>query len=881
MNRNEQDRPGSPSTGLPRLDRLVQLARAALFWEQLWRAILPPLLIIGFFVAVSFAGLWLEVGALWRMIGVGFFAFAFVVSLVPVFRLGPPSRQEALTRIDRESGVAHRPASTLDDALANPSEDPATQALWRLHRARMARSVEALRAGLPSPRMVDFDRYALRAFVLIALIASAFVAGPEKYARVASAFDWRGVGVADGAGYRVDAWIDPPPYTGKAPVLLKLGAGDSEHPEKVTVPVGSTVIVRSSGGDLGLDITGALQSPKPKESKEPTKTDAAAKPPAPKQEAATDPNEHRLILRGDARLGIKHSGSLLGLFDLIVIPDKPPRIELTDAPRPNLRGSLTLSYKIEDDYGVVSAAAEFSDPKVEGGKGHLRSLVPPPRVGLALPPGPGGLGETEMTLDLSEHPWAGARVKLVLTTTDEAGNEGKSDPIFITLPEKHFVKPLARALAEQRRNLILYPDDKDLVGLALQALMVAPDVFGTSSGVYLGLDVATHMVADAKSDQDIVAAAEFIWQMALQIENGDLSDAERDLRAAEQALREALQRGASDEEIRKLTENLRAAMDKFLSEFAKQQSRQRNAQQMPTSPNGAKSISRKDLQAMLDRMQEMARAGDRASAQQMLEQLQNTLDNLEMAQRQQGDEAGQEMSRALSDLDKLMREQQSLRDKTHQQGQGQQGQQPGDEQGDQMGQGQQGQDQMGQGQQGQGQQGQGQQGQQGQGQQGQGANEALRQQQQALRQRLEELQKRLRQRGQGGEGLDEARRAMQEAERGLSQGGQNGNNAAVDAQGRALQAMRKGADQLAQQMQGQGEGQGEGTPQSQQQGGTDPLGRPMGGDSAFNPNSRYDPMGLPAAQRAQRVLEELRRRLSDPSRAREEMDYLERLLHGY
>ena len=667
-------------------------------------------------------------------------------------------------------------------------------------------------------------------------------------------------------------------YTGKAPVLLKLAGGNADHPEKIVVPIGSTVIVRSSGGDLGLDMSGGLQNAAAKDAGKPKSADA--KP--------ADDHERRLVLRGDARLGIKHSGAPLGIFDLVVIPDKPPRIELTDAPRPNLRGSLTLSYKIEDDYGVVGASADFSDPQVEGAKGHLRSLVPPPRVALALPPGPGGLGETEMTLDLSDHPWAGTRVKMVLTTTDEAGNEGKSDPIIITLPEKRFVKPIARALAEQRRNLILYPDDKELVELALQAMMIAPEVFSTKTGVYLGLDVATHMLVDAKSDADLVATADFLWEMALQIENGDLSDAERDLRAAEQKLREALQRGASNEEIRRLTEDLRAAMDKFLNEFARQQQRDRNAQrQTPQGQNGVKSISRKDLQAMLDRMQEMARAGDRASAQQMLEQLQNTLDNLEMAQRQQGNPAGQEMSRALSDLDKMMREQQSLRDKTHQQsqarrGQGQpgQGEQDQDEQADQ-GQGEQGQGQQGQGQQGQGQdQGQGDMGQMGQQGAGGQGNEALRQQQQALRNRLEQLQKRLRQNGQDGQGLDDARRAMEEAEKGLSQGG-NGNDAAVDAQGRALEAMRKGAEKLAQQMQGQGEGQGEGSAQSQQEGGTDPLGRPMGGNSAFNPNSRYDPMGLPAAQRAQSVLEELRRRLSDPSRAREEMDYLERLLRGY
>ncbi len=78
----------------------------------------------------------------------------------------------------------------------------------------------------------------------------------------------------------------------------------------------------------------------------------------------------------------------------------------------------------------------------------------------------------------------------------------------------------------------------------------------------------------AQSDADLVGVADFLWAMALQIENGSLSDAERDLRAAEQQLREALQRNAPPEEIRKLTEALRAAMNKFLREFAARQAQQ-------------------------------------------------------------------------------------------------------------------------------------------------------------------------------------------------------------------------------------------------------------------------------------------------------------------
>ena len=172
--------------------------------------------------------------------------------------------------------------------------------------------------------------------------------------------------------------------------------------------------------------------------------------------------------------------------------------------------------------------------------------------------------------------------------------------------------------------------------------------------------------------------------------------------------------------------------------------------------------------------------------------------------------------------------------------------------------------------------------------------EALQQQQQALRQRLEALQKKLRDLGAKGEpGLDEAQQAMKDAEGALSQG-PPGNRRAVDAQGRALQGLQKGANGLAQQMaegQGQGQGQQEGEGEGQQGGtgqdgqgmangsDTDPLGRRRDGRGTLE--TRGAEIGESVAARAQRVLEELRRRLGDPTRPQQEQDYLERLLKHY
>src|SRR6202008_3151502 len=115
---------------------------------------------------------------------------------------------------------------------------------------------------------------------------------------------------------------------------------------------------------------------------------------------------------------------------------------------------------------------------------------------------------------------------------------------------------IARALVEQRRNLVLFPDQAGRVLAALDALMIAPEAFDTNPNIYLGLRVGTDMLKVARHDDDLRAIADYLWAMAVSIENGDLGDAERDLRAAERDLREALQRNAPEEEIRKLTENL-------------------------------------------------------------------------------------------------------------------------------------------------------------------------------------------------------------------------------------------------------------------------------------------------------------------------------------
>ena len=108
---------------------------------------------------------------------------------------------------------------------------------------------------------------------------------------------------------------------------------------------------------------------------------------------------------------------------------------------------------------------------------------------------------------------------------------------------------------------------------------------------------------------------------------------------------------------------------------------------------------------------------------------------------------------------------------------------------------------------------------------------------------------------------------------------------AVESQGRALEALRKGAQGMAQSMQQQmGQGQGPGQPgrtgQARANGDTDPLGRPLRGRD-YGDDTTVKVPGEIDVQRARRILEELRKRFGESFRPQLELDYIERLLKDF
>ncbi|HEX9169730.1 MAG TPA: TIGR02302 family protein, partial [Roseiarcus sp.] len=807
-----------------RLGALATLAQRVLMVERTWPPVVFALAVVILFLAASWLGVWQFAPRSFRIAGVVLFAVAGGIALAPLARMRRPAPRDILTRLDRDAGASHRPASSLADSLANDDGDPGTQAMWAAHRARLERAVDAIRVAPPSPRMAERDPYAIRFGVALLAFAAAVAAGPETYGRLAAAFDWRSdEAIAAGAASRIDAWIDPPPYAGRPAVVIDF---KTAAPQTLNIPEDSILVVHGDPSLVETRIEGAI-SPSDQKDETPEKTRT----------------EKRWTIHGGGKATILRNGAPAAVAVLAVTPADAPTIVSTEEPRGNISGSLTLAYHVDDRFGLAGARADFARPQ-DGAGPAPRTLAPPPQAALQLPPTANGAGDAKTTVDLSEHPWAGAKVTMRLSAVSISGKTGQSGPIELTLPQRIFHNPLARALVEQRRNLILDPDNAPKrVETALTGLAIAPELFDTPAKIYLGLKQANVSLHDAKSDADLLDVAAMLWAMAQQIEDGDASQSERDLRAAEQALREALQRGASDQEIRKLMEQLREAARRFMSEMA------RNSQ--PDSNAQDQDLQAQDLDKLLDQMEDTARNGSREDAQVMLDQMQEMFENMRSAREGEESPGEREMRKQIGELEMLLHDQQALRDDTFRSDQRDHGRKRPKPRGAP------GQDDQ-----------QAQPNEDGSNAPDEGDNDAdsakpgqdqadqdglpLDERQGALRDRLAELQRKLKSLGMKGEkGFDDAQGDMKEAEGDLSgdqpgkdgqnvkgKGGKTGKGAAVDAQGRALEALREGAQGLEKQMQGQGQGQGRngrgnyvarrGRPG--QPPGDDPLGRGAEGD---------------------------------------------------
>ncbi|PYE84671.1 uncharacterized protein (TIGR02302 family) [Pseudoroseicyclus aestuarii] len=768
-----------------------------------------------------------------------------------LWRFRWPSRAEALERLD--AAMPGRPIAALADSQAVGRGDAGSEGLWRAHLERMTQRTRAARAVPGNLRLNSRDPFGLRYIALLFVVTALLFGSVWRVGSVATMTPGGGAQLAQGPVW--EGWIEPPAYTGLPSLYLA-----DIPPGPLEVPQGSAVTLRLYGEVGALTVAETVSG----------RTEDIE----PASAAAQD-----FAVTQAGTLSIDGPGG--AEWEISVLADRAPEARLTGPIEVDGEGQMSQPFEAADDYGVTGGSARIVLDPARVDRSHGLATEPDPREPLTvdLPmPFTGDRTEIEGVLaeDFSQHPFANLPVTIQLTAEDAAGQSGTSEQREIVLPGRRFFQPLARAVIEQRRDLLWSRGNAGRVLDLLRAASYRPEEIFPNQTTYLRLRVSLRRLealADAPGGltaegQEEIAQA--LWDLAVQLEDGTLGDARERLERAQERLAEAMRNGASPEEVQELMQELREATQDYLSMLARNAEPGEEMADRPQSGQGeGMEVTQDELQALMDRIQQLMEEGRMAEAQELMEQLNQMMENLQVTQGQGEGGPGEQSMEQLGDT---LREQQDLSDQAFrdlqeqfgspgQQGQGgkgprggQAGEQPGAETGEAPG------DETGPG--------------------------SLADQQQALRDELD------RQRGQlpglDGEAaeamrgaLDRAEEAMDGAEQALRQDDLAG---AIDRQSEAMDALREGMRNLGQAM---ADARRDGQPGEDGAAGRetgrlepaqrDPLGRELGeGGRSGTEQGMLE--GEDADRRAQELLGEIRRRAAEQERPESERDYLRRLL---
>ena len=677
---------------LPRAARLIRRTQSRLRDLAIWRAAAPVIVLISLYLVLALLGLF-------EVMPMPLAAFATLITFVGLGigtirglnRYKRPDKTEAIDSLDAQSEL--RPLSTLTDRMI--SKGGPAQTLWKAHEGRLINEIGRLKV----PRFVAewrrVDPLYLRALLPLSLLAAIALSWGTIHPRLATALTPDYGSLFGAQKIRVEAWITPPDYTGRAPIFLK---PDQAIPQ---VPAGSQLTLRAQ----------APTAPRLIVRTQAAQTDQVF--------AATPDGAYETTARieGTGSVHVNWWGERYS-WTFSALPDAPPTVEFIDLPEHTPTDRTAFSWATEDDYGVSQLELAIRPIEYVGETDRVRL-----ELGGALRP----RIEDESALDLTRNRWAGTHVEVQLIATDGAGQTGRSAPFIFRLPDRLMIIPLAKAIQDVRVTLLreeaayqetqtvedglsedgLFlsatqrlnqaPPGVQRAALMLEALTFEAPQYFRDVLLFSGLETARFTLSSASATAEAKTAEPLLWAMALRAEYGSAADAYAALMAAKEALENALRDGADEAEIKRLMEAFRQAAQRYVA-ARMAEALANGLESAPDDRDGAEgpdgpALGGDSFSDMLDALEDLSETGATEQARQLLADITNLLENLQFqegngsgdgfpglpgdqnAEQEEDDrpEEEREISETMQELLDLLREQRELNDETLAQQRGERG----------------------------------------------------------------------------------------------------------------------------------------------------------------------------------------------------------------
>lgn len=621
------------NAALRRLHRMIYIVRAVLFWERLWPRLWPFLILSSLFIIAILFNLFSLLPAALHILMLGAMAIGLLVSFAYGFvGLAYPTKHDGLHKIERDSGFENQPLFALLDQPVGQKKNKFSETIWLNHQDRMVALLPKVQIRLPRSDLHKRDPYSLRALLILLMLTGAVEARFDYQDRLIAAFaPAHQVGMVQ--KWKVEAWINPPAYTGLGPTFLSANQDSAAVGEPIQVLQHSELLLRLEGKPGRESFT--LSNGQFVEDLQKMGQGVYS------LETTIDQANELKVLRSNQRL--YH-------WPVELVMDQPPKISVNGKPRSGFRGHLSIGYRASDDFGLKQVQL------------IIRPLHPDGRPDIVL-----SQDETEREAkaqirhNLSDHPWAGQEVVITPQALDSAGQMARGDAVRFILPERQFTHPLAMALIDLRKQLSLGVEDAPFDGaMWLDDVLSVPADFNDDVAVYLALKVTRDRLLS--EHPDLVSIGAILWETAVRLEEGASGSARNQLEFMSRQMQQMMQNLNDKAAMEALFEQMQQSLDQYLQKMGENMPDLEGFEEALTAQD-ADMIGRDELMDLLHKARELMRSGNIEAAKAVMEQFQSILSRLAMQQKPDPKQmkAAQEI---MKKLQKLQEDQQNLLDRT-------------------------------------------------------------------------------------------------------------------------------------------------------------------------------------------------------------------------
>ncbi|MGH1455196.1 MAG: DUF4175 domain-containing protein [Alphaproteobacteria bacterium] len=630
-----------------------------------------------FFWTVLFCGLWMisipeffgrTIEILTAII---FFTGVIILIKKDIFTLTPPKRKDIDRFLERKSALPIGTIRAVQDKLSNPQKH-ITRDLWNDAQHKILHTLKHLKSPHIRAQLSREDPTALRYLAILFFICGIIISGNTWQYKITNGMFPLSPSFTISQGKSTNLWVTPPDYTQIPATQI-----NTNNNEKLQIPEGSKIRIRMHN-TLGELLPPTLINGD--------------------QKHAMDYMEGGLygiettIAKGNT-LAIKQGLISRASWKYDYIIDTPPEIMFDLPPATKTedtdentepvkqepykiieKGQISFPLIVKDNYGVKDLKMVMNIDKIEG---HIPLGDPTEETRLVMSQ-PNNAFKIIPVYDMTWHSWAGLPVTFEYTAIDHKGQTATLEKIHLTLPERTFKHPMAQSLISMRKRLAWDYDESFMdISQDLQTLLSAPNYFQHDKGIFLAIRTASsrlHYTDNARQPERIKAAKAVIsllWDIAITIEDGNLSLAMRELRDARRALENALRdSNSSEDEISRLMDNLREKMQQYFMEMQRDlQKRMAQGEEIPMlSPEDyGQMISPDAISELMAEIESALREGDEQKAQELMSKLQRMMEMLDPNMSAQMPQDMQMMQEGINELQELIERQQSLIEQTKKQ----------------------------------------------------------------------------------------------------------------------------------------------------------------------------------------------------------------------